>query len=256
MSGNQFFNVFVSNIFSFVQNTSVCNYADDTTVYACSSDVDTVINILETYSSILEKWFSENYMKLNEEKLYVIISGNISEDSVAAIGKSIIKESEYDIFLGITFDKKLSFTKHVQDLCKKAHQKLHALARRSNYIDPIQLKLLMDAFIKSQINYCLLVRMFHDSRAQAKLNKVFERALRIACNGSGNTYENNSENNSVNNYFNQNESLTIHRCNLQVLIIQTFKINNNVNPTFMKNVFTEKNSYIACESEIICNCRE
>ena len=101
----------------------------------------------------------------------------------------------------------------------------------------------MDAFIKSQFNYCPLVWMFHERRANAKLNKVFERALRIACNGSGNNSEDNSENNSVNNYCNPNKSLTIHQRNLQLLMIEIFKTKNNLNPTFMKDVFTEKNSY-------------
>ena len=78
-------------------------------------------------------------MKLNEEKCHFIIFGNKSKESVVTIGKSTIKESEYEKLLGVTFDKKLSFTKHVQDLCKKANQKLHALARLSNYIDPIKL---------------------------------------------------------------------------------------------------------------------
>ena len=122
-----------------MQNTNVCNYADDTTIYACNSDLDTIVNRLETDSSILAKWFTENYMKLNEEKCHLMIFGNKSKDSVVAIGESTIKESKYEKLLGVTFDKKLSFTKHVQDLCKKAHQKLHALARLSNYIDPIKL---------------------------------------------------------------------------------------------------------------------
>ena len=61
-------------------------------------------------------------MKLNEEKVHFTIFGNHSKDSVIAIGKSTIKESEYEKILGVTFDKKLNFTKHVQDLCNKAHQ--------------------------------------------------------------------------------------------------------------------------------------
>ena len=146
------FNTCVNDIFLPVQHTSVCNYADDTTIYACNSGLDTIINRLETDSSIIAKWFSENYMKRNEEKCHFMIIGNKTKDSVVAIGKSIIIESEYERLLVVTFDKNLSFTKHVQDLCKKAHQKLHALARLSNYIDPIKLKLLMDAFIKSQFN--------------------------------------------------------------------------------------------------------
>ena len=152
------------------------------------------------------------------------------------VGLTIIKFC-YQIlhFCGVTSDKKLSFTKHVQDLCKKAHQKLHALARLFNYIDPIKLKLLMDAFITSQFNYCPLVWMFHDRRANAKINKVTERALRIACNDSGN--------NSMNNYCNYNKSLTVHQCNLQLLMIEIFKTKNNLNPTFMKDIFVVKNSY-------------
>ena len=64
-------------------------------------------------------------MTLNEEKRHFMIFGNKSKDSVVAIGKSAIKESEYENLLGVPFDKKLSFTKHVQDLCKEAQQKLH-----------------------------------------------------------------------------------------------------------------------------------
>ena len=81
--------------------------------------------------------------------------------------------------------------------------------------------------------------MFHDRRANAKLNKIFERALQIACNDSGNNSENNSENNSANNYCSPNKSLTIHQRNLQLLLIEIFKSKNNLNPTFMKDVFTE-----------------
>ena len=67
------------------------------------------------------------------------------KDSVVNIDNSIIKESDYEKLLGVTFDKKLNFTKHVEDLCKKANQKLHALARLPNHMDPVKLKLLMDA---------------------------------------------------------------------------------------------------------------
>ena len=77
-------------------------------------------------------------MKLNKEKWYFMIFGNYSKDSVVPIGNSTIKQSEYEKLLAVTFDKKLSFTKYVQDLCEKAHQNLHALARVSNYIDPIK----------------------------------------------------------------------------------------------------------------------
>ena len=62
-------------------------------------------------------------MKRHEEKChFVIIFGNKSKDSVVSIGKSTIKESEYENLLSVIFHKRFSFTKHVQDLCKKAHK--------------------------------------------------------------------------------------------------------------------------------------
>ena len=230
--GPLLFNIFINDIFFFVNNTNICNYADDTTIYACNSDLNTIINRLEIDSAVLAKWFSENYMKLNEDKCHLMIFGNKCKDSVVNIGNSTIKESDYEKLLGVTFDKKLSFTKHVEDLCKKANQKLHALARLSNYTDPVKLKLLMDAFIKSQFNYCPLVWMFHDRTINSKVNKIRERALRIVCKDGGNDFVNNV-----------NSSATTHQRNLQLLMIEIFKTKNDLNPTFMKDIFAERDNY-------------
>ena len=51
--------------------------------------------------------------------------------------------------LGIHFDNKLNFNTHVTKLCKRAGQKLHALARISNFMSLKKEKLLMNAFITS-----------------------------------------------------------------------------------------------------------
>ena len=77
------------------------------------------------------------------------------------------------------------------ELCKKANQKLHALARLSNHTDPVKLKLLMDKFVKSQSNYCPLVWMFHDRTINSKVSKIRERLVRIVCKDSGNDFVNN-----------------------------------------------------------------
>ena len=96
----------------------------------------------------------------------------------------------------------------------------------------------MDAFIKLQLNYCPVLWMFHDRGANAKLNKIFERALRITCHDSGNKY--------VDNYYNINKSLTIHQNSLQLLMTEInkerIKTKNNFNPPFMKDIYAEKNN--------------
>ena len=62
------------------------------------------------------------------------------------------------------------------------------------------------------------------------------RALRIACNDSGN--------NSV------NKSLTIHQQNLQLLMTDIFKTKNNLNPIFMKNIYATKNNYYSLRNHL------
>ena len=84
------------------------------------------------------------------------------------VGDAQIEESDDEKLLGITLDKKLSFKKHVQTLCKKASQKLHALIRISILMEPKKLKLLMKTVVKSQFNYCSLIWMFHNRNLNNK----------------------------------------------------------------------------------------
>ena len=91
-----------------------------------------------------------------------------------------MKESKEENLLGITFDQSLSFKQHVKALCKKAGQKLHALARISRYMDTEKLQRLMRAFVLYHFSYCPLVWMFCDRALNHRINHIHERALRIA----------------------------------------------------------------------------
>ena len=53
--------------------------------HATQTYILSINNRLETDSSILAKWFSENYMELNEEKCHFMIFGNKIKGSVVAI---------------------------------------------------------------------------------------------------------------------------------------------------------------------------
>ena len=68
----------------------------------------------------------------------------------------------------------------VNAICKKAGQKLHALARIASYMNVEKLRIMMNTFVMSQFSYCPLSWMFHDRSVNMKINKIQERALRIA----------------------------------------------------------------------------
>ena len=66
-------------------------------------------------------------MKATSGKIHLLLS--CSESSTLMIVDSSIETNTKEVLLGITIDKDLKFDDHVNSLCKKACQKLHALAR-------------------------------------------------------------------------------------------------------------------------------
>ena len=129
------FNIYINDLFYITESKNVSNYADDTTFHACASDLGNLINRLEYDSMLAIKWFESNNMKLNEDKCHFLLSGYKHEMMFAKIGQSRIWESEKQKLLGVTIDKHLKFEEYIVKQCKKAGQKLSALARVCNILN-------------------------------------------------------------------------------------------------------------------------
>ena len=71
----------------------------------------------------------------------------------------------------------VTFEEHINTLCRKASQKLHALSRISQYLSEHKKRILFKTFIMSQFNYCSLVWMCHSRGLDNKINNVHKRAL-------------------------------------------------------------------------------
>ena len=41
--GPVLFNIYINDLFMFVKEAQMCNYADDTTIYACDTNIESVI---------------------------------------------------------------------------------------------------------------------------------------------------------------------------------------------------------------------
>ena len=175
--GPLLFNMFLNDIFFFVKDSKITNYADDNTPYAAEDSVEKLLEALERETNILLEWFNCNEMKSNTYKCHLIIANN--EDNDMKIGNGIVTSKTSVKLLGVTIENKLNFNEHVDNICKNANNKLHALARIAKYLSPYKLRILMKTFIESQFNYCPLTWMFHSRQLNSKINKLQERALRI-----------------------------------------------------------------------------
>ena len=159
-------------------------------------------------------------MKANADKCHLLVSSD--ENCTAKIEDFSIKNSTKENLLGVKFDSNLSFENHVTSLCKKASQKLHALARISHYMNLNKRRKLMKAFITSQFSYCALIWMFHSSNLN-KINRKHERALRLI-------YQNNLNFSELLDLYN---SVTVHQKNLQILVTEIYKVKNGIAPEMM-----------------------
>ena len=147
------------------------------------------------------------------------------------LGKHTIEEINNGKLLGIIFDNKLTMHDHIKHICEKASDKLYALARIFHYLDKQKRIILMKSFVISQFNYCPIVWMYCQRKSNNLINRIHERALRIAYNDYTSDFQLLLE---------KDDSVTIHHKNIQALVIEIYKTVKTLNPVFMKEIFSLK----------------
>ena len=236
--GPLLFNLFINDLFLFVENSDVCNYADDNSLMVADKNIDSIISKLESDMEILNSWFIDNGMLLNGDKCHFMLLGpsSVSRNNIEKVtfaGKTI-RECKTSKLLGITFDNQLTMSDHIKGICKQASNKLYALARISHYLSCHKRKILMKSFIISQFNYCPIIWMYCQRKSNNSINRIHERALRIAYNDYESDFKMLLE---------KDNTVTIHQRNIQNLTIETYKTLNNLNPTFMNEIFYLKEQH-------------
>ena len=140
-------------------SSDFANFADDTTPYECGPTLNEVMNNLETTTEKMFEWFSFNNLKANASKCHLFLSPY--QPVPVNIKGSIIESSNCEKLLGIYIDSNFSFEYHINRICRKASQKLHAWSRIAKYISEDKKRMLFKSFIISQFNYCSIVWMCH-----------------------------------------------------------------------------------------------
>ena len=70
------FNIFLCDLFLFVPDTGMANYADDNTLHTTNKHLGTLLKELEQRSDAFLKWFTDNLLKANPEKYHLLASTN------------------------------------------------------------------------------------------------------------------------------------------------------------------------------------
>ena len=227
------FNIFINDLFLFLHESLICNFADDTSIYAHGNSVDEVVKKLEVDLKNVLTWFDNNSLVPNPKKFQFMILGTKSKQYLCLDinGKNTISSSEITL-LGIKIDWKLQFNSHVKMLCTRANKKAGAISRLRSKLNTNQKILLYNSFMLSQFGYCTNVWMFHGKSVNNNINRIQTRSLRAVYNDF------NSNNDQL---MHKGNHVTVHQKNLRQLIVKVYKCLNNEAPELLNGIFHCRN---------------
>ena len=191
--GPLLFNVFINDMFHFMEKCALYNYADDNSMSYASLNVTDVLSCLKRDCDNAVKWFEVNGMQANPSKFQFMVmsNGTVDKECISiCINESLLKPESHVKVLGVTLDDRLTFNEHVSVCCSKTARQLNALSRISSwYLDTSSCTFLFNSFVKSNFNYCPMVWHFCGKVNNDKIEKIQHRALKIIYKDYVSSYE-------------------------------------------------------------------
>ena len=237
--GPLLFNIFLNDIFLFIEQTDLCNFADDNSMYSSAKSIEQVIERLKHDLQITLKWFESNGLVANPDKFQLMFLGassTSSNEGILTVGTSTLIPSEQIKLLGVTIDNQLNFDLHITNLCTSANKKINCLHRIKKYLDTEQLKAISSAYILSTFSYAPLIWMFCKKGTYEKVEKTHKRCLKaIHCQHSAN-----NSGLSYPELLAKTGSVSIHTHHLRSLLSEIYKCVNGLSPDIMSEFFVSK----------------
>ena len=240
--GPLLFNIFKNDLFLFVVDTEICNFADDNTLYACDVSIEAVIKKLNLDVERINTWFINNCMVANPSKFQLMFLGTKETRSIFIKNLEIKPQNEVEL-LGIKIDDKLNFRSHINSICNKANYKVSELIRLRKYMNTQQAKLIVNTYILPYFLYCPLIWMFCRKNEMNRINKVHKRALKAVYN--------NYPTLSYDDYLQLDNSICFHKRHLQLLMLEVFKSTRHETPLLVEEIFCFKKQHYNLRNKLL-----
>ena len=155
-------------------------YADDAQIYitARKSDFSTKVNQLESCITSVHSWLQQNGLQLNPTKSEVIqftaCHGQDRVDDLASfqVSGTAIELSSTIKSLGVIFDSKLSFDKHVSNVSKACYCHIRALRHVRESLPDDVARTVACSIVGSRLDYCNSLLAGMTKMNIAKLQRV------------------------------------------------------------------------------------
>ena len=225
------FNWFFNGFFYVIEIANAHNFVDDNTLTAFANNIQNLIHLLESECSVAIKWFKDNKMIVNPGKFQAIILNrkkNNHTQEITKIDKNAVKVKSSVKLFGVQIDAELNFNLHIADICRSAVNQLNVLIRLRKFLGFEEKKVLINSYFYSNFSFCPLVWMFSHANSPKKVEDLQKRALRFLYDD----YNSPSE-----EILKKSGKVCMEVNRLAYLCIEIYKTINNINPSFMKQIF-------------------
>lgn len=187
--GPLLFIIYVNDIYRALKNSFVNLFADDTLICVAGKDFREIVDTLNDELRTLYDWLCQNKLKLNTSKTKCMVIGSkancrkfVELDLGININGDVIDYVSEIKYLGVYLDPQLSFSSHIDYLCKKLGKKIGFFNRIASCLSQWSKMLIYNTIILPHFNYCssLLISCTKNDidRLQIQQNK----AMRIILN--------------------------------------------------------------------------
>lgn len=180
------FNIKINNIVKCINDTDCSLYVDDFLIYYKSKNMETIEQKLQECLNKIEKWANENGFRFSKSKTQCVhfcqLRGLHPDPSLSIYGSQIPVTDEAK-FLGVIFDKKLTFIQHIKALkakCLKALDIIKVLANTNWGSDSNILLDLYRSLIRSKLDYGSIIYGSARKSYLKMLDTVHHQGLRLA----------------------------------------------------------------------------
>ena len=166
-------------------------FADDTTVYCHNSNVNEALQVASSELNRVADWLAANKLSLNINKTKLLVFDNSRGDNphfFLNFKGTIIKNSNFTKFLGITIDSKLSWKNHIDNVAKSVSRIVGVMNRLRYYLPSKILLTIYNSLVVPHLTYSILL---WGNSSQTYIEKLFvlqKRAVRLISNISPYTH--------------------------------------------------------------------
>lgn len=186
--GPLLFLIFINDITKVIQYSSVSMFADDLKIYRNIQN-DSDVKLLQSDVDRIDKWCTDNGMKLNIKKCQTITFSRKQRniDNTYTINGNNLHSVLEIRDLGVTLDSKLKYDKHIDIITKKASQMLGFIKRNSKDFRQSKTKVILyNSLVRSHLEFASVAWnpvYSNSSQRIESIQRAFTRYLAISSSG-------------------------------------------------------------------------